>query len=140
MMRTVGLSLGLVQFACINALVPVCPPSLGRICSFPKHEPRMGGLSRSQKKSVDAALDRLNRRPPLASHRDAEVVSDAHAVLAVERRIAIQWDSLPFWLDPHSTTWRGSSIKVGSGVDTTSHETIKSTVNRRSARKRTQVG
>jgi len=104
------------------------------------------GLSKAQRRSVDTALDRLNRRqqtPQSPRHWEgveAEVVTDAHVMLAEERRVKLNWDSLPGRLDPHTMTWRGSSLGgPGCGVNTTSHDSIKKTVNPRSARKRAQV-
>ena len=97
------------------------------------------GLSKAQLRSVDTALDRLNQSP---CHRegDAEIVSDAHMVLAAERRVKFNWGTLPGRLDPHTMTWRGSSLGgQGCGVNTTSHDSMKRTVNPRSARKRAQV-
>lgn len=94
-------------------------------------------MSPTQRRLVDEALNRLNARPD--ELEGAELISDAHAMLSPERRVEIDWGSLPDPCDPHSTTFRGTSMRVGNGVDTTSHATMKMTINVRSQRKRAQV-
>ena len=94
-------------------------------------------ISPTQRRLIDEALQRLNARPD--ELEGAELISDAHAMLSPERRVEINWGSLPEPCDPHSTTFRGTNMRVGNGVDTTSHATMKMTVNVRSQRKRAQV-
>lgn len=93
-------------------------------------------LRTCERKSIDAALLRLDE--PLPSF-GPEVVTDAHAMLVKEKRMRIDWATLPSAVDPHSTTWRGSSIPGDGSVDTTSHATMRKTINPRSERKRAQV-
>lgn len=110
----------------LGALTNLCvrgPPRLSFLC--------MGPMSKAQLALVDAALARLHERLAFASH--------AHQEMPADKRVKIDWLAMPEGLDPHSVTWRGSSIPVGSSINTTSHATIKETVNTRSLRKRAQV-
>jgi hypothetical protein len=93
-------------------------------------------LRTSERKSIDAALLRLDELLPSFG---PEVVTDAHAMLVKEKRMRIDWATLPSAVDPHTTTWRGSSIPGDGSVDTTSHATMRKTINPRSERKRAQV-
>ena len=93
-------------------------------------------LRTCERKSIDAALLRLDELLPSFG---PEVVTDAHAMLVKEKRMRIDWATLPSAVDPHSTTWRGSSIPGDGSVDTTSHATMRKTINPRSERKRAQV-
>ena len=80
---------------------------------------------------------RLNKRQP--DFEPCEVVTDAHSALEKAQRVVMDWHAMPHMLDPHSTTWRGTSIRPESTVDTSSHAAMKQTVNARSQRKRAQV-
>ena len=93
------------------------------------------GMSKAQRALVDAALERLNERRSDA----AETVSAAHRELPARQRVRIDWAGMPALLDPHSVTWRGSTIRADGAINTTSHAAIKETVNPRSLRKRAQV-
>ena len=93
-------------------------------------------LRTCERKSIDAALLRLDELLPSFG---PEVVTDAHTMLVKEKRMRIDWATLPSAVDPHSTTWRGSSIPGDGSVDTTSHATMRKTINPRSERKRAQV-
>ena len=97
------------------------------------------GMSKTQRKSIDEALLRLDQQLPSFKGDKSGVVSDAHLDMPLQHRVKIDWKQMPGRLDPHSMTWRGSSIPTGSDVKTTSHATMKETINPRSQRKRAQV-
>jgi SAM-dependent methyltransferase len=90
-----------------------------------------GGKDNGQQAArLDCALRRIMEMAP-------ENIGE-HAHWLIDSPV-IDWDNVPAEVDPHHVTWRGTSIKAGAGIDTTSHETIKRTINPRSARKRAQV-
>ena len=90
-----------------------------------------GGKDNGQQAArLDCALRRIMEMAP-------ENIGE-HAHWLIDSPV-IDWDNVPAEVDPHHVTWRGTSIKAGAGIATTSHETIKRTINPRSARKRAQV-
>ena len=69
-------------------------------------------ISPTQRRLIDEALQRLNARPD--EPEGAELISDAHAMLSPERRVEINWGSLPepclLYTSPSPRDQRGSRM------------------------------